>query len=101
MTTAAVARARANQTHRQPQQYQRAHRGRDYVECPVCHIPTGSFTPNSFHGFLVVLNDNASGKEDGTRCRDHRRTPRMRRNETRRAMRWIAQNPIESQLVHE
>jgi len=73
----------------------------DYVECPVCHVPTGDMAWHGRYGFRTDLYPNASGPADGARCKDHARTEELRAAQTRQALAWIAQDTVEAQLVHE
>lgn len=74
---------------------------KDCVICPVCGVVTGSLASAGPHGLYTRLCRNASGYEDGTRCRDHSRTRQQREAQSKRALRWVERHRIESQLVHE
>lgn len=70
-----------------------------YVECPVCHKPTGTMTHpgGGSAGFLIVLDPTtASGPADGTRCKAHARTEEQRAAETATALGWLHNRMVDA-----
>lgn len=99
--TAALARARYNRAYEQRRPargWRRAMHLRPWVECPVCETPTGSIRSAGPGYWLVTLGDNASGWQDGARCKAHARTLEQRKAETQRALDMISTRLVGSDV---
>lgn len=67
----------------QPRRYVPKATPKNYVECPVCGIPTGTFENAGCRSEMLPA---ASGYEDGARCRAHARSLELREDQTRRGL---------------
>jgi hypothetical protein len=66
---------------------QRRYPAPDYVECPVCHIPTGRITRTQGRGgSRVEPLPTSAGPDDPARCKRHARTPEHRAAQAAHAM---------------
>lgn len=57
---------------------------KNYVECPVCGIPTGTFESAGCRSTMLPA---ASGYEDGARCKAHARSLELREEQSREGLR--------------